>query len=89
MSRSDKQFKKNQIVTVRIDDLTDLGFGVGRIGNAVIFVNDAIPGDEAEVRIIKVARDYLVGRIERILTPSPHRTAVPHCTVRGCVLIFC
>lgn len=77
--------EKNSLLTLAITDLNNLGFGVGRAPDGkVVFVAGAADGDTCEVRIIKVARDYLVGRIERILTPSPHRTAVPHCTVRGC-----
>ena len=47
-------FKKNQTVTVEINDLTDLGFGVGRVDGAVIFVSDTVPGDVIEAKIIKV-----------------------------------
>ena len=45
--------KKNDIITVSIDDITDLGFGVARYDGVVIFVSDTVPGDVAEVKIIK------------------------------------
>ena len=47
-------FKKNQTVTVEINDITDLGFGVGRVDGAVVFVSDTVPGDVCEVKLNKV-----------------------------------
>ena len=77
--------EKNSIVRVTITDINNLGFGVGRLPDGkVIFVAGAADGDLCDVRIIKVARDFCVGRIEALLTPSRHRIAEPHCTVRGC-----
>ncbi len=64
---------KNTVHTVEITDLTDLGFGVGRISGAVIFVADTVPGDVARVRVIKVNSSYTVGRLEELLTPSELR----------------
>ena len=52
-------FKKNQTVTVEINDITDLGFGVGRVDGIVVFVSDTVPGDVCEVKIIKVNKTYL------------------------------
>ena len=77
--------EKNAIVRLTITDINNLGFGVGRMPDGkVVFVAGAADGDECDVRIIKVARDYCVGRVETLITPSPYRTDAPHCTVRGC-----
>ena len=77
--------EKNSVIRLTITDINNLGFGVGRAPDGkVVFVAGAADGDVCDVRIIKVARDFCVGRIERLLTPSPHRTDSPHCTVRGC-----
>lgn len=78
-----ENIRKNQEYTLDITDQTDLGFGVGRIGDAVVFVSGAVPGDRARVKIIKVAGSYLVGRCEEVLTPSPYRDG-GRCTVGGC-----
>ena len=67
------QFRKNQMITARVDDVNNLGYGVCRADGAVCFVADGVTGDLLEIKIIKVARDYLVGRTEKILEPSPHR----------------
>lgn len=77
--------KKNDLLRLEITDINNLGYGVGRAPcGLVVFVSGAADGDLCEVKIIKVARDYAVGRLERILTPSPHRIAERHCEVRGC-----
>ena len=60
--------------------MNNLGYGVCRIEDMVVFVDGAVDGDFAEIRIIKTARDYCVGRIERIIEPSHHRIE-PDCGV--------
>ena len=72
-------FKKNQVVTVEINDLTDLGFGVGRVDGAVVFVSDTVPGDVCEVKIIKVNKTYLVGRAEKYIKLSDKRVTDRYC----------
>ena len=47
--------KKNDLLTLKIEDITNLGFGVAKNGGAVIFVSDTVPGDEVAARIIKAA----------------------------------
>ena len=76
-------FKKNQCVTVEINDITDLGFGVGRIDGAVVFVSDTVPGDVCEVKLIKVNKTYLVGRAEKYIKRSDKRVCT-RCTERAC-----
>ncbi len=76
-------YKKNDIATVEITDITDLGFGVGRLGGIVVFVADTVPGDVAKVKIIKVNRSYLVARLESLDEESPLRS--PHrCDETAC-----
>lgn len=82
--------KKNDIVTLTVTDLNNLGYGVGRLGDGcVVFVAGGVTGDTVEARIIKVAPSYLVARLERIITPSPYRLAEPICgapqSCGGCV----
>ena len=64
------KLKKNDIHTVKIESLTNLGFGVARIGGNVVFISDAVTGDVIECRIIKVGASYSVGKIEKIITRS-------------------
>ncbi len=66
-------YKKNDIAALRIEDITDLGFGVGKLSGIVVFVADTVPGDVIEAKIIKVNSSYLVARCERILEYSEMR----------------
>jgi 23S rRNA (uracil1939-C5)-methyltransferase len=65
--------QKNDIYTAEITDMTNLGSGVCRVDGMAVFVAGGADGDTAEIKIIKVARDYAVARIERLIKPSPHR----------------
>ena len=81
--------KKNDIVTLDIEEINNLGCGVGHLKNSdgtrgqVVFVRDAVTGDRIEARVIKVNKNYLVGRIEKILSPSPVRCEAD-CRAAGC-----
>lgn len=48
----------------------------------VVFVEFAVPGDVVDIRIIKKKKNYLEGRIERIVKPSPDRLE-PFCSHFG------
>ena len=61
--------EKNKIYTVNIEDMSDEGLGIGHIDGMAVFVKDTAPGDEAEVRIVKVKKNLCYGRLERIITP--------------------
>ena len=77
--------RKNEIYEIEIVDLNNLGYGVGRIGDLVVFVSGAVDGDRVLTKIIKITKSYAVGRLEKILSPSPHRLPVPDpCPARGC-----
>ena len=69
------KLRKNDILTVKIEDITNLGFGVAKQGGEVIFVSDTVPGDVAEIKIIKISTSFAVARCERLITPSPERTS--------------
>ncbi len=72
--------KKNDILTVKVIDINHEGLGVAKHESAVIFIKGAVTGDTLSVKIIKVAKSYLVAKIEEILSPSPYRTepTCPH-----------
>jgi len=77
------KLKKNDIVSIKIEDITNLGFGVGKYDGAVIFVNDTVPGDEVKAKIIKAAASYCVGRAEEYVTHSILR-GEPRCENTRC-----
>ena len=39
----------------------------------VLFVEYAVPGDVVDVLILKRKKNYMEGRVEKIVSPSPHR----------------
>lgn len=80
--------KKNDLLTVTVIDINHEGLGVARQDGAVIFIKGGVTGDTLFVKIIKVAKNYLVARIEEILCPSPYRIEpqCPHCKrCGGCI----
>ena len=64
---------KNKVARLEITDLTEEGHGIGRHDGMAVFVPNAIPGDTADVRIIKIAKNYAVGRLEMLTAPSKDR----------------
>jgi len=79
-----EKLQKNQIHTAQITGYTAEGAGVTRIGGQVVFVPGAARGDTLEVRIVKECKNFAYGKVERIVTPSPHRVepacpAFPKC----------
>ncbi len=72
--------EKNDIITLEAQDITAEGAGVGRADGMAVFVNGLIKGETAEVKIIKRLKSYAVGRIEKLVSPSPFR-AEPECPV--------
>ena len=75
---------KNQKHTVKITDLNNLGFGVGRIDGRVVFVSGAVDGDTVEVQIIHVASSYAVARILSFVERSPYREECTPCPAPAC-----
>ena len=67
------KLKKNDCFVAEIIDITNLGFGVCKKDGQVVFVSGAVPGDVAEIKIIKVGSSYSVGRVERYITLSDKR----------------
>ena len=66
--------KKNDILTLKIEDLTNLGFGVAKCDGMVVFVQDAVPGDTVRARVIKATASYCVARLDGLISPSTMRT---------------
>ena len=67
------KFQKNQVLTLDVSETNMMGFGVAKIDGMVFFIQNGVEGDRCAVRIIKVAKNYCVARIEEILKPSPRR----------------
>ena len=47
------QYRKNDILTVTIEDIGNDGEGIGKCNGYTLFVKDAVIGDTVEARITK------------------------------------
>ncbi|MBO5506144.1 MAG: 23S rRNA (uracil(1939)-C(5))-methyltransferase RlmD [Clostridia bacterium] len=65
--------KKNDIFEIEITGVTDEGDGVGRAENIAVFVPFALQGERVEVLIIKTYKTYAIGKLQRVISPSPDR----------------
>lgn len=74
------EIRKNEITTVRIEDIGSEGFGVGKVCGFTLFVKDAVIGDLVDARIVKNKKNYAYARVERVIEPSPFRVE-PECPV--------
>ena len=75
-------YQKNELVTVKIEDIGNDGEGIGKVegytlfvkdAGYTLFVKDAVIGDVVEARITRPKKNYAYARCEKILTPSPYR----------------
>ena len=71
-------YKKNDIVTITIDDIGNDGEGIGKVDGYTLFVKDAVIGDTVEARITKCKKNYGYARVEKVVTPSSFRVE-PKC----------
>ncbi len=74
---------------VKISDLSHDGEGVGRLEKLVIFIPGALPGEEVEVEIKSLHKNYLRSKLIDITTKSPDRVTPPcpyFFTCGGCQL---
>ena len=71
---------KNQIFTGEITGLTSEGLGVARLEDRAVFIKGAIPGEKCRIKIIKITKTAVYGRLETVIAPSDHRVApvCPH-----------
>lgn len=72
------RYKKNDIVTVTIEDIGNDGEGIGKSDGYTLFVKDAVIGDTVEARITKCKKNYGYARVEKVVTPSSFRVE-PEC----------
>lgn len=65
--------EKNQIVEVEIVDLSHEGQGIAKVDGRVFFVDNALPGEVIQMRILKVTKKIGYGKVQDWLKVSPHR----------------
>ena len=67
-------FKKDDIITVAIEDMGTDGEGIGKIDGFTFFIKDALIGDVVEAKVMKAKKNYAYARMINIITPSKDRT---------------
>ncbi len=83
--------QKNEIYTLNIEEINNLGSGVSHLPDSgiVVFINGAVTGDTVEAKLIKVNKTYCVARLERLIVHSPIRVGEAFCqaplSCGGCV----
>lgn len=72
------KFRKNDMVTVTIEDIGNDGEGIGKVDGFTLFVKDAVIGDVVTARVTKCKKNYGYARVEKVVTPSSFRVE-PKC----------
>ena len=67
------EYKKNDYLTVKIEDMSNEGEGIGKVDGFTLFVKDTVIGDTAKVKLIKVKKNYAFARLEEIIESSADR----------------
>lgn len=87
-TRAPKFFEADSIIDVRVDSLSSLGDGVGRVrsnltgSDVVVFLPFAAPGDVVRARVTEEKKRSCRAAVVEVLEPSPDR-AVPRCPSFG------
>lgn len=72
--------KKDDLIEVTIEDLSEEGTGIGKFEGMTFFIKDAVIGDRVRAKIMKLKKTYGFARLMEVLTPSPDRVE-PLCPV--------
>ncbi|WP_213056132.1 TRAM domain-containing protein, partial [Escherichia coli] len=67
--------KKNDIIQVAISDLSHKGAGVAKHDGFVFFVDNALPEEVIDMRVLKVNKNSGFGKVEAYHYLSPARNA--------------
>ncbi|GGA75497.1 23S rRNA (uracil(1939)-C(5))-methyltransferase RlmD [Ornithinibacillus halotolerans] len=77
MAKQKAPVKKNETITIRFENLTHEGNGVGKIEGYPLFVPYGLPGEEAIVKVVKVNKNFGFGKLLEVKNASPERVEPP------------
>lgn len=83
-TKGEETMKKNDFVTLTIEDIGVGGEGIGKAEGMTFFVKDAVVGDVIEARITKLKKNYGYARLMKILKPSEKRKEAKCPVARQC-----
>jgi 23S rRNA (uracil1939-C5)-methyltransferase len=69
--------RNGNLVEVEITDIAFGGKGLARIDGMAVFVEQAVPGDQVEIQIVKRKKNFAEARVIRLIHPSPDRVPAP------------
>lgn len=78
------EYKKNDMVTVTIEDMGHDGEGIGKVDGYALFIKDAVIGDTVLAKVMKAKKNYAYARLMEIITPSPFRVEPLCASARQC-----
>ena len=77
-----RKFRKKKLpeapVRVTIESLSHDGRGIAHVDGKVVFIDEALPGEEVDFIYTDSRRDYAEGKVENLLSRAPERVE-PHC----------
>ena len=73
-------FAYHEEVELKVESLTNLGMGVGRVEGWVVMVPFVIPGERVRVRIFRNCSNYSDADLVEVLEAAPERVE-PRCTL--------
>lgn len=73
-------FNKNDVFTVKIEDVGTGGEGIAKIDGYTLFVKDAVRGDVCSVKITKPHAHFAYAKLLEVIEESPYRVE-PVCPV--------
>ena len=68
-----ENMKVNDIYKVKIIDVNNIGNGIAKIDNFVIFIKNALLDEEVEIKISEVKKNYAIAEIVKIIKKSDKR----------------
>ncbi len=69
--------KKGSILELEIETTAFGGKGLARADSMVVFVDQALPGEQVVARVVKKKKNWAEARLLEIKRPSPHRIEAP------------
>ena len=64
------EYRKNDMVTLEIEDCGTDGEGIGKADGFTVFVKDAVIGDTVRAKIIKAKKNYGYGSDQAVSLPG-------------------
>lgn len=85
--RKERLFRKNEVLTLDIEDIAHGGKGIARLeterGPFVVFVQNALPGQQVRARVSKCKSKYAECKLEDVIQRAPEEVSIPYQEIPG------